>query len=145
MSTVVEYLSGICKMVVCSSLERQLYCRIRRARWTFLFGNKSLVLLEVDGIPTTTFPSIGPIRMGTGASLRLFWRRPLSTQWTCQQCRKFQGGVSLLSGHNRWSKIKHDKGKNDAAKSKQRSFLAKEIIQASKRKNERSFCCNDCG
>lgn len=36
------------------------------------------------------------------------------------------------SGHNRWSKIKHDKGKNDALKNRQRSVFAQEIATASK-------------
>jgi YebC/PmpR family DNA-binding regulatory protein len=48
------------------------------------------------------------------------FRRPLSTT------------PILLSGHNRWSKIKHDKGKADASKNKQRSTLAKELTLASK-------------
>ena len=38
----------------------------------------------------------------------------------------------LASGHNRWSKIKHDKGKNDAAKNRQRSIFAQEIALASR-------------
>ncbi|KKY25444.1 hypothetical protein UCRPC4_g01708 [Phaeomoniella chlamydospora] len=37
-----------------------------------------------------------------------------------------------LSGHNRWSKIKHDKGANDAAKSKERSIISKDITLAVK-------------
>lgn len=37
-----------------------------------------------------------------------------------------------LSGHNRWSKIKHDKGKADAFKNRQRSIFAQEIATASK-------------
>ncbi|KAM0713392.1 hypothetical protein Q7P37_010354 [Cladosporium fusiforme] len=36
------------------------------------------------------------------------------------------------SGHNRWSKIKHDKGKADAHKNRQRSIFAQEIATASK-------------
>lgn len=39
---------------------------------------------------------------------------------------------TLLSGHNRWSKIKHDKGKADAHKNRQRSIFAQEIATASK-------------
>jgi len=46
--------------------------------------------------------------------------------------RAFSCAPALSSGHNRWSKIKHDKGKADSAKNKQRSALAKEISQASK-------------
>lgn len=40
--------------------------------------------------------------------------------------------ASLQSGHNKWSTIKHDKGKNDAAKNKQRSIFSHEISTASK-------------
>ena len=40
---------------------------------------------------------------------------------------------TLLSGHNRWSKIKHDKAKVDSDKSKTRSALMREITLASKR------------
>ena len=40
--------------------------------------------------------------------------------------------ASAQSGHSRWSKIKHDKGKNDAAKHHQRSMFSKEIATASK-------------
>jgi transcriptional/translational regulatory protein YebC/TACO1 len=38
----------------------------------------------------------------------------------------------VASGHNRWSTIKHDKGKNDAQKNRLRSILAKELMLASK-------------
>lgn len=48
------------------------------------------------------------------------------------RCRQFSSFTRLESGHNRWSKIKHDKGKNDAAKSKERTVLALAIIRASK-------------
>lgn len=46
--------------------------------------------------------------------------------------RTFSIFSHLSSGHNRWSKIKHDKGKNDAAKNRQRSVFANEITNASK-------------
>ena len=39
----------------------------------------------------------------------------------------------LLSGHSRWSKIKHDKAKVDSTKNKARSTLSREITLASKR------------
>ncbi|MBE7181476.1 MAG: YebC/PmpR family DNA-binding transcriptional regulator [Terriglobus roseus] len=38
----------------------------------------------------------------------------------------------VVSGHSKWATIKHDKAKNDGAKNKQRSNLAKEIALASK-------------
>ncbi|KAI9837168.1 MAG: hypothetical protein M1838_004891 [Thelocarpon superellum] len=40
--------------------------------------------------------------------------------------------VPLASGHSRWSTIKHDKGKNDAAKNRQRSALSQELMLASR-------------
>ena len=45
----------------------------------------------------------------------------------------FATSSTVFSGHNRWSKIKHDKGKVDGAKTKQRSALSKELTIASKR------------
>ncbi|KAL8933323.1 MAG: hypothetical protein Q9216_006419 [Gyalolechia sp. 2 TL-2023] len=42
----------------------------------------------------------------------------------------------LLSGHNRWSKIKHDKVKEDAVRSKERSQWARSIQDAIKRNGE---------
>ncbi|KAL4905324.1 hypothetical protein BDW74DRAFT_153432 [Aspergillus multicolor] len=41
--------------------------------------------------------------------------------------RTFTSGPSLYAGHNRWSSIRHDKAKNDKAKSKERQMVAKEI------------------
>lgn len=51
-----------------------------------------------------------------------------------QQChvRAFTATPVQPSGHNRWSKIKHDKGKADAYKNRQRSIFAQEIATASK-------------
>ncbi|KAF2233112.1 YebC-like protein [Viridothelium virens] len=49
-----------------------------------------------------------------------------------QNTRRLSSYPPLQSGHNRWSTIKHDKGKNDAAKNKQRSTLANEIASTSK-------------
>lgn len=46
--------------------------------------------------------------------------------------RAFSTSHRIQSGHNRWSKIKHDKGKNDAIKNRQRSVFAQEIATASK-------------
>ncbi|KAI9813775.1 MAG: hypothetical protein M1827_003565 [Pycnora praestabilis] len=46
--------------------------------------------------------------------------------------REIASSAVLMSGHNRWSKIKHDKGKEDAAKNRQRSVMAQEIMLASK-------------
>jgi YebC/PmpR family DNA-binding regulatory protein len=48
------------------------------------------------------------------------------------QYRAFSVSAAQPSGHNRWSKIKHDKGKADAYKNRQRSIFAQEIATASK-------------
>ncbi|CAZ82546.1 unnamed protein product [Tuber melanosporum] len=44
----------------------------------------------------------------------------------------FSTSSSLQSGHNRWTKIRHDKGKNDANKSAEFSRLCQEICVAMK-------------
>ncbi|KAK5172629.1 uncharacterized protein LTR77_002749 [Saxophila tyrrhenica] len=49
-----------------------------------------------------------------------------------QHSRPFTAFAPLQSGHNRWSKIKHDKGVADARKNRQRSAFAQEITTASK-------------
>lgn len=48
------------------------------------------------------------------------------------RAQPFSNTATTCSGHNRWSKIRHDKGKNDAAKNRQRSVFAQEIATASK-------------
>ncbi|CAD6501705.1 BgTH12-01955 [Blumeria graminis f. sp. triticale] len=48
------------------------------------------------------------------------------------QISAFSTGLSLRSGHNRWSKIKHDKGAADAKKNRLRSSLAHELALASR-------------
>ena len=49
-----------------------------------------------------------------------------------QHIRSFSAVHQLQSGHNRWSKIKHDKAKKDADKHRQRAIFAAEITHASK-------------
>ncbi|KAK0889125.1 hypothetical protein LTR02_015721 [Friedmanniomyces endolithicus] len=52
----------------------------------------------------------------------------------CRQCRlrPLHSPAALASGHNRWSKIKHDKAKVDATKNRQRSIFSQELALASK-------------
>lgn len=52
----------------------------------------------------------------------------------CRGCQKrtFTMVPSLSSGHNRWSKIKHDKAKADSSKSRGRSRFSQEIASASR-------------
>jgi YebC/PmpR family DNA-binding regulatory protein len=52
--------------------------------------------------------------------------------WRCHACRTFSNISTVYSGHNRWSKIKHDKAKADASRNRQRSLFAKEIETASR-------------
>lgn len=48
----------------------------------------------------------------------------------CDVCRTFSSSAPFLSGHSKWSTIKHDKAKNDKAKSKERQMMSKEIASA---------------
>ncbi|OCL07187.1 YebC-like protein [Glonium stellatum] len=71
----------------------------------------------------------------SAAPRRLLARTWFSDPFTCSSCRRrrlLSGSAPLQSGHNKWSTIKHDKGKNDAAKNKQRSIFSHEISTASK-------------
>ncbi|KAK6949735.1 hypothetical protein Daesc_008056 [Daldinia eschscholtzii] len=54
---------------------------------------------------------------------------PRSTAFAiCAQCRRsFASSAVLNSGHNRWSKIRHEKGAADAKKNTQRSGFAKNL------------------
>ena len=55
--------------------------------------------------------------------------------WICGSCRDLSTTPIRLAGHNKWSTIKHDKAKNDSAKSKERQIISKEISQAVKSLN----------
>ncbi|PNS14442.1 hypothetical protein CAC42_3728 [Sphaceloma murrayae] len=59
-------------------------------------------------------------------------RSRLQCRSAALQSRGFHHSWKALSGHSRWSTIKHDKAKNDASKNKQRSQFAHEIYTASK-------------
>ena len=48
----------------------------------------------------------------------------------CHECRHFSTSSAILSGHNKWSTIKHDKARNDKAKSRERQVVGKEIANA---------------
>ncbi|KAK5137025.1 hypothetical protein LTR08_001034 [Meristemomyces frigidus] len=59
--------------------------------------------------------------------------RQLKASPICPSCiRALSTTAPTLSGHNRWSKIKHDKGRADALKNRQRSIFAQEIATCSK-------------
>ena len=66
--------------------------------------------------------------MGSGSVLRI-----KTCRWVSLPCsRGFAASCAINSGHNRWSKIKHDKGAADARKSKERTKLSYEVFIASK-------------
>lgn len=60
-----------------------------------------------------------------------FWRT-INSGFHVRCTRSFATTSTTQSGHSRWSTIKHDKGKNDAAKNKQRTIFSKDIANASK-------------
>jgi hypothetical protein len=70
--------------------------------------------------------------------IRSFASRGPRVESICSRCL-FSTTSTVQSGHNRWSKIKHDKGKADANKNAQRSILSHEIALASKSKKSGSF------
>ncbi|KAF2119192.1 transcriptional regulator-domain-containing protein [Lophiotrema nucula] len=49
-----------------------------------------------------------------------------------EQARCLSASAPWWSGHSKWATIKHDKGKNDAAKSKQRAILTQDISRCAK-------------
>ena len=57
---------------------------------------------------------------------------PLRGEYICFRCLQFSTSSASRSGHNRWSKIKHDKGAVDAKKNVLRSSFSREITLASK-------------
>ncbi|KAF7935320.1 uncharacterized protein EAE97_008227 [Botrytis byssoidea] len=56
----------------------------------------------------------------------------LRSDYICSKCLQFSTTSAISSGHNRWSKIKHDKGAVDAKKTKARSIIAHDIALAVK-------------
>ncbi|RDW83877.1 post-initiation translation factor DPC29 [Aspergillus mulundensis] len=65
--------------------------------------------------------------MASIVSRRLVQQRACARQAGWDLVRSFTSGPPLFAGHNRWSQIRHDKAKNDKAKSKERQMVAKEI------------------
>ena len=72
-----------------------------------------------------------PMAPSRGA-LQLCIYRILPHISACSTRRALWTTYPLLSGHNRWSKIKHDKAKADASKNRLRSQFAEEIALASR-------------
>ncbi|KAF1946541.1 YebC-like protein [Clathrospora elynae] len=59
-------------------------------------------------------------------------RRAFRPRKAQEQVRCLSNSPTLQSGHSKWSSIKHDKAKNDAGKSKQRSLMTRDITNAVK-------------
>lgn len=60
-------------------------------------------------------------------------RAPPTTTFCCQCLRPLSTTPAVLSGHNKWSKIKHKKGAADAQKNNMRSQHSKTIALYSRR------------
>ena len=58
-----------------------------------------------------------------------------TSDYICTRCLQFSTYSGLRSGHNRWSKIKHDKASVDAKKNRQRSIFSNELATVSKRES----------
>jgi hypothetical protein len=57
------------------------------------------------------------------------------SNYVCTRCSQFSTSVAVQSGHNRWSKIKHDKAGVDKKKNQERSIFSRDIELASKRES----------
>jgi hypothetical protein len=66
-------------------------------------------------------------------------RRAIGTPPPACRARCFSSSAFVWSGHSKWATIKHDKGKNDKAKSSQRQLCAKDITNAVKRMRDTSI------
>ncbi|CAK4034382.1 related to yfcA [Lecanosticta acicola] len=71
--------------------------------------------------------------MAPSRGLATFMKLPVP-RYIYPRCRSraFTTTRPVQSGHNRWSKIKHDKAKVDAGKNRQRSIFSSEIATASR-------------
>lgn len=78
--------------------------------------------------------------MTTIVCKRLVQQRVARANWVVSDgCRTLTTSAPWLAGHNRWSQIKHDKAKNDKAKSKERQLIGKEISSATQSMYLKSF------
>lgn len=81
----------------------------------------------------------GPLHFDIGLRMQAAWvcRTPVSfaaksTSNSVSLHRCLHATRTANSGHNRWSKIKHDKGKADAKTNADRSRFAQEIVTSVK-------------
>ena len=73
--------------------------------------------------------------MGAAAAYRPTASKCLSPSWRLNPRRALTCTAVLASGHNRWSKIRHDKARNDERKSKAHALLSNDIVLASRRED----------
>lgn len=71
--------------------------------------------------------------MGTALRPKNLATARFTPPWVCGSCRGLSTSPTSFAGHSHWAGIKHAKGRNDAAKSKEWQALSQEIIQATKR------------
>lgn len=101
-------------------------CPLIRGRDLHDFRLEELLeLLELLSVSYLYFKEMAATSRGLRSSF-------LRQDFVCSRCL-FSTTSSVQSGHNRWSKIKHDKGAVDAKKNVQRSVFSREIALASKR------------
>lgn len=77
------------------------------------------------------------VTMATIVSRRLWQKCSHPGYQGAGACREFTSSVMLFSGHNRWSTIRHDKAKNDKAKSKERQVVVKDLSSATQSESAR--------
>lgn len=70
---------------------------------------------------------------GVSPFIRLPLPRPRPNSLQCQCLRSFTTSSVQLSGHNKWSKIKHEKGAADKKRSQLHGSIAKLLTLYSKR------------
>ena len=78
-------------------------------------------------------------RGGGGGASTILHRIPASVCAQCRHRRAFSSVAARYSGHNRWSKIRHEKGAADQKKTAQRSVFAKHLTLYSKRASLLAF------
>lgn len=66
-------------------------------------------------------------------TMRQLTRQAPAAPTRAQCCRALSSAAPLQSGHNKWSKIKHEKAAADLKISRQRSFFVRNLAVLSKR------------
>ncbi len=96
----------------------------------FKFWLRMRITVNVNQKSTTV--KMSPLSFISPLSTRIALSSPVRST-ICAQCRRsFAANAILSSGHNKWSKIKHDKAAADKKKNAQRSNFAKQMAMYSK-------------